>query len=55
MFSIALILFDAIPTCWVSNHNSVDLIMLHRRAGSIDSFYVIFLVQKHILLTTVLT
>ncbi len=30
-FLAAVVLFDAIPTGWVSNHNSVGLIMLQRR------------------------
>ncbi len=30
MFSAALVLFDAIPTCCVSKHNSEGLILLER-------------------------
>ncbi len=32
-FSAALVLFDAIPTCRVSKHNSVGLILLQRRSS----------------------
>ncbi len=31
--SAALVLFDAIPTCWVSKHNSVGLIWLQCRSS----------------------
>ncbi len=36
MFSAALELFNAIPTCWASKHSSVGLILLQRRSSDTE-------------------